>query len=198
MSSLFSTSQRGLACSAGRTSSARRRSRAPAPPDRRPRRTARGRPHAAAGGCAAGGAGTGAPGRASRPFDQPGMSATTKLWADAHHAQVGVQRGERIVGDLRPRVRHRRDERGLAGVGHAQQADVGQHRSSSRSLRCSPGQPGVFWRGARFVLLLKCRLPKPPSPPLANASPSRRAPAVRRAPRRSRHPETIVPMGMRS
>ncbi len=45
----------------------------------------------------------------------------------AHDAEVGRERRERIVGDLRPRRRHRADERALAGVGHAEQADVGQH-----------------------------------------------------------------------
>ena len=46
---------------------------------------------------------------------------------DAHDTQVRMQRGEGIVGDLRPRVRDRGDQRRLAGVGHAQQADIGQH-----------------------------------------------------------------------
>ena len=49
------------------------------------------------------------------------------LRTDAHHAEVGVQCGERVVGNLGARVRDRRDQRGLAGIGHAQQADVGQH-----------------------------------------------------------------------
>ena len=39
--------------------------------------------------------------------------------------------------------------------------------SSSLSSFFSPGQPGVFWRGARLMALLKRILPKPPSPPLA-------------------------------
>ena len=34
-------------------------------------------------------------------------------------------------------------------------------------MRRSPGLPSVFWRGARFVLDLKCRLPEPPAPPCA-------------------------------
>ena len=53
----------------------------------------------------------------------------TKLLSSshAHHTQIGVQGGERIVGHLGARGRHRADEGGLARVGHAEQADVGQH-----------------------------------------------------------------------
>ncbi len=59
----------------------------------------------------------------------PGMSATTKLCsgADAHDAEVRMQGRERVVGDLRLRVRDRGDQGRLAGVRHAEQADVGQH-----------------------------------------------------------------------
>ncbi len=44
-----------------------------------------------------------------------------------HHAQIGDQRGERIVGDLRLCRRNRRDQTGFAGARVADQADVGQH-----------------------------------------------------------------------
>ncbi len=47
--------------------------------------------------------------------------------AGRDHAEVGHQRGERVVGDLRPRPRQRRDEAGLAGAGEADQPDVGHH-----------------------------------------------------------------------
>ena len=43
------------------------------------------------------------------------------------HAQVGHQGGEGVVGHLGGGGGHRADKRGLAGVGQAQQADVGQH-----------------------------------------------------------------------
>src|SRR6478735_5617660 len=39
--------------------------------------------------------------------------------------------------------------------------------SSRLRFLFSPGQPGVFCRGARLMALLKRMLPKPPSPPLA-------------------------------
>jgi hypothetical protein len=45
----------------------------------------------------------------------------------AHHAQVGVQGGEGIVGHLGLGGGYRTDEGGLAGVGHAQEAHVRQH-----------------------------------------------------------------------
>ena len=38
-----------------------------------------------------------------------------------------MQGGERVIRNLRARIRHRRDEGGFAGIRHAQQADVGQH-----------------------------------------------------------------------
>src|SRR5262249_44367258 len=41
-------------------------------------------------------------------------------------AEVRRQRRERIVGDLRARPRHRREERGLADVGVAEEARVGE------------------------------------------------------------------------
>src|SRR2546425_8333144 len=40
--------------------------------------------------------------------------------------------------------------------------------SSSLSVRCSPGSPGVAFRGVRLVLDLKLTLPSPPLPPRAS------------------------------
>ena len=34
-------------------------------------------------------------------------------------------------------------------------------------VRSSPGSPGLAWRGAWFLDVLKCALPKPPLPPFA-------------------------------
>ena len=48
------------------------------------------------------------------------------LAAPAHHAQVGRQGGEGVVGDLGARPGDAADERGLAGVGVADDADVGE------------------------------------------------------------------------
>ena len=55
------------------------------------------------------------------------MSATTKLGVvvDAHDAEVRLERGERVVGDLRLGRADDADERALADVGEADQRDVG-------------------------------------------------------------------------
>ena len=45
--------------------------------------------------------------------------------ARARHAQVGHERGERIIGDLRTRRRDLRDKRAFAGRGHAHKRRVG-------------------------------------------------------------------------
>ena len=59
------------------------------------------------------------------------MSATTKdslvgLLADGDHAEIGLEGGEGVVGDFGLGGGDARDERGLAGVGIADQADVGE------------------------------------------------------------------------
>ncbi len=63
------------------------------------------------------------------PFDQARHIGDHKalVFAHAHHAEIGVKCGEWVVGNLRARVGDRRDQRRLAGVGHAQQTDIGQH-----------------------------------------------------------------------
>ena len=62
------------------------------------------------------------------PSISPGMSATTKLRSPRQldHAEVGGERGEGVVGDLGPGPADDADERRLAGVGVADDADVGQ------------------------------------------------------------------------
>ena len=76
---------------------------------------------------------------------RPGISATTKLLvrllAHGDDAEVGFERREGIVGDLGPRGGDARDERGLAGVGVADQADVGQQLEFEPRRRSSPAVP---------------------------------------------------------
>ena len=62
------------------------------------------------------------------PSIRPGTSATTKLRSSLRRddAEIRRERGERVVGDLRPRRRDARDERRLAGVGKSDEADVGE------------------------------------------------------------------------
>src|SRR3989442_4174712 len=68
------------------------------------------------------------PGAFGGALDQPGDVGDDKAGsARPDHAERGVERGERIVGDFRTRARHRADEGGLAGVRQAEQADGGRH-----------------------------------------------------------------------
>ncbi len=59
---------------------------------------------------------------------RPGISAATKLLAFAvtDHTQVGYQCSKRIVGDFRPHRRDHRDQRRFAGIGQADDADIGE------------------------------------------------------------------------
>ena len=67
-------------------------------------------------------------GAAVRAFDQARQigehEAAAVLVLD--DPEVGLKRRERVVGDLRPRPGEAGDQRALAGVGKADQADVGQ------------------------------------------------------------------------
>ena len=83
-------------------------------------------------------------------FDQTGDVGDHEALfrAHAHHTQVGVQGGEGVVGDLGAGVRDGRDQGGLAGVGHAQQADVGQHAQLELELEGFAGPAdGLLARG---------------------------------------------------
>ena len=75
-----------------------------------------------------------------------------------HHAQVGHQRGERVVRDLGPGARQRGDQAGLAGAGEADQADVGDDLELEVDHEVVPGlaeqrEPGrlALGRGERGV-----------------------------------------------
>ena len=58
-----------------------------------------------------------------RAFDQArNVGQHEALRADAHHAQLRVQRGEGIIGDLGLGRRDRREQRRFPGIGQAQQA----------------------------------------------------------------------------
>ena len=61
------------------------------------------------------------------PSISPGMSATTKSVSSSrlHDAEVRLERGERVVGDLRLGRRDDADQRALADVGEADERDVG-------------------------------------------------------------------------
>ena len=64
-----------------------------------------------------------------RAFNQTGQVSDHKalLGAHPHYAQIRVERGEGIVRDAGASVRDGRDESRFAGIGHAQQTNVGEH-----------------------------------------------------------------------
>ena len=67
------------------------------------------------------------PAPALAPSIRPGMSAITS-WRSptSQRPEHGLERGERVVGDLRRGAREPREQRGLAGVRQADEADVGE------------------------------------------------------------------------
>ncbi len=63
--------------------------------------------------------------------------------AQAHDAEVWRERREGIVGDLRTRRRDARNQRGLAGVGKADQADIGEELQVQAEAPVFAGQAGL-------------------------------------------------------
>ncbi len=60
------------------------------------------------------------------PFDKAGnVGHDEAALAEADDAEVGLKGGKVVVGDLRARRRHRREDGGLAHVGETHEADVG-------------------------------------------------------------------------
>ncbi len=69
------------------------------------------------------------PGPLRRAGDQAGQVGDDEGLGErafGHHAELGDEGGERVVGDLRPRRRDDADKGRLAGVGKADHADVGE------------------------------------------------------------------------
>ena len=83
------------------------------------------------------------------PSIRPGTSTITNdsNSADADHTELRLERGERIVGDLRTRRAHHREQRRLPGVRQADHAGIGEQ------LQLEP-QLAVF---ARLALLGEAR-----------------------------------------
>ena len=68
------------------------------------------------------------------------------------HAELRMQRGEGIVGDLRLGGADGGEEGRLAGIGQADQPGIGdQLEPQPDRQRSSPDWPGLAWRGARLV-----------------------------------------------
>ena len=97
----------------------------------------------------------------------------------ADDAEVGNERRERIVGNLRSGRRDARDHRRLAGVRKADQPDVGEQLQVQPQIaalrRAGRAACGAArgWSSSRY-----CALPQPPLPPLAMST---RCPAVVRS-----------------
>ena len=81
-----------------------------------------------------------------RPFNQTGQVGDHKalLGSDPYHAQVRMQGSERIVGNAWPCIGNRRDECRFTGIGHAQQADIGQHFQLKLQAFPVTGPAGCF------------------------------------------------------
>src|SRR3954467_3163162 len=113
---------------------------------------------------------SGALGRALDQAGNVGEHEIDLLVAD--DPQFGMKGGEGIVADLGLGVGDGVQEGRLAGIGQADQADVGDQLQAkphpqlrARPAGPAPGQPVPCGRGARLVELLKLALPRPPSPP---------------------------------
>ncbi len=83
------------------------------------------------------------PGALVRALDQPRQVGDDEaVVADLDRAELGLERGERVVGDLRPGARDAREEGRLAGVRQADQAGVREQ------LEAQP-DPALLARRAR-------------------------------------------------
>src|SRR3990167_8102266 len=89
------------------------------------------------------------------PFDQPRNVGEDDRCAvfRTQGAEIGRQRGERIIGDFGPRGGQRGQERGLAAVGKSDDGQIGEElerkpdaqRATGRAMECEPGE-AIFRR----------------------------------------------------
>ena len=84
------------------------------------------------------------------PSIRPGMSATTKLRNRACETtpRLGREGGELVIRDLRAGGADAGDERRLARIRKADDADVGNETEFQVDVRTSPSSPGCANRGA--------------------------------------------------
>ena len=85
-----------------------------------------------------------------RAFDQPRNVGHDEraLVVGLDHAQVGLERGEWIIGDFGARGRNARDQRGFARVRETDQPDVGQELQFQADAAFPAGPAGlVLGRG---------------------------------------------------
>ena len=131
------------------------------------------------------------------PSMSPGMSASTNSWSlEAHDAEVGLERGERVVGDLGLRRADRGDQRRLARVGEADQRGVGEQLDlePQPALLAVLALLGEAGRAAR--VRQEPGVAAPAAPAVRRRGSGRRGARGRRAARR-RASSTSVPSGTR-
>src|ERR1043166_9414218 len=88
---------------------------------------------------------------AVRALDKPWNVGDDKALAFtvAHDAEIGHERRERIIGDLRPRSRDDGDERRFTRVRQTDDADVGEQPELDLERAFFAGEPGLnFSRAA--------------------------------------------------
>ena len=103
-------------------------------------------------------------------LDQAGDVGDHELAVVAvERAEHRLERRERVVGDLRRRARQPREQRGLAGVRQADEADVGEQLELQLdpALLARQAALGEARRLARRRSR-SCLLPRPPEPPLGD------------------------------
>ena len=84
----------------------------------------------------------------------------TLLRADAHHAQIGVQSGERVVCNFGARIGNGGNECGLACIGHAQQSHIGQDLQLQLEFFFLARPAGCFLTRRTIDGALKTHIPK--------------------------------------
>ena len=104
------------------------------------------------------------PGAAAGALDQPGNVGDHELAVvGLERPERGLERRERVVGDLGVRARQARQQRRLAGVWQPDQADVGDQLELQRDPVSSPGSPRSANRGVWWVGPAKRLFPRPPA-----------------------------------
>ena len=103
------------------------------------------------------------------PSIRPGKSARTKARSPpiGNDAEIGMLGGERIIADFRLSARQPAQQRGLAGVGQADQAGVGDDLQLQDDPALLAGRAGLRLARRPVGRVAKARLPRPPRPPWA-------------------------------
>ena len=85
--------------------------------------------------------------------------------AQAHHAEVGGEGRERIVGDLGPSRGDHREQGALAGIGLSHEPHVGDQLEGKLDFQCFAFFTRLPFPRRLMVAVAKRALPRPPRPP---------------------------------